>query len=108
MNVFAKFDEIPSMIQDIKETKRYGHTHTHGRKDGRENSIPTHKHSLQGYNYDRTESEILHTQFRGNRSASSRDFTLIWAWRPLWSCDLDAANKLWFPLPMEAPHKIWL
>ena len=27
MNVFAKFDEIPSMIlQDIKETKRYGHT----------------------------------------------------------------------------------
>ena len=30
MNLFAKFDEIPSMIlQDIKETKRYGH------KDGR-------------------------------------------------------------------------
>ena len=27
MNVFAKFDEIPSMIlQDIKETKRYIHT----------------------------------------------------------------------------------
>ena len=27
MNYFAKFDEIPSMIlQDIKETKRYGHT----------------------------------------------------------------------------------
>ena len=27
MNVFAKFDEIPSMIlKDIKETKRYGHT----------------------------------------------------------------------------------
>ena len=26
MNVFAKFDEIPSMIlQDIKETKHYGH-----------------------------------------------------------------------------------
>ena len=26
MNVLAKFDEIPSMIlQDIKETKRYGH-----------------------------------------------------------------------------------
>ena len=25
MNVFAKFDEIPSMfLQDIKETKRYG------------------------------------------------------------------------------------
>ena len=59
MNVFAKFDEIPSMIlQDIKETKRNGHTDD--RKDGRtdgwtdgqcENSIPSHKHSLRGYNY---------------------------------------------------------
>ena len=30
--MFAKFDEIPLMIlQDIKGTKRYGHTH--GRKD---------------------------------------------------------------------------
>ena len=48
MNVFAKFDEILSMIlQDIKETKRYGRTH--GRKDGqRENSIPSHKHTLGG------------------------------------------------------------
>ena len=48
MNVFAKFDEILSMIlQDIKETKRYGHTH--GRKDGqRENSIPSPKYSLRG------------------------------------------------------------
>ena len=27
MNVFAKFDEIPLMtLQDIKETKRHGHT----------------------------------------------------------------------------------
>ena len=27
MNVFAKFDEIPTMVlQDIKETKRHGHT----------------------------------------------------------------------------------
>ena len=27
MKVFAKFDEIPSMILEvIKETKRYGHT----------------------------------------------------------------------------------
>ena len=30
MNVFAKFVEIPPMIlQDIKETKRYGHTDGH-------------------------------------------------------------------------------
>ena len=34
MKVFAKFDEIPSMILEvIKETKRYGHKF--GRSDGR-------------------------------------------------------------------------
>ena len=52
MNVFAKFNKIPSMIlQDIKETKRYGrYGHTVGRSVGqRENSIPSHKHSLRGY-----------------------------------------------------------
>ena len=48
MNKYARFDEIQSMsLKDIKETKRYGQTD--GRMDGqRENSIPTHKHSLQG------------------------------------------------------------
>ena len=35
-------------------------------------------------------------------------FYQIWAWRPSWSCDLDVANKLLFPLPKVAPHKIWL
>ena len=58
MNVLAKFDEILSMIlQDIKETKRYGRTVglSFGRTDGqRENSIPSHKHSLRGYNYKQT------------------------------------------------------
>ena len=46
--MFAKFDEIPSMIlQDIKETKRYGHMD--GRKDGQhENSIPSHKQFAGG------------------------------------------------------------
>ena len=34
-------------------------------------------------------------------------FYHIWARRPSWSCDPDAANKLSFPLPKEAPHKIW-
>ena len=52
MNVFTKFDEIPSMIPEvIKETKRYGHTFVRSdvRSDGqRENSIPSHKHSLRG------------------------------------------------------------
>ena len=48
MNVFAKFDEIPSMIlQDIKETKRYGQKNvsdtktfrTHGRT-GKQYTLP--------------------------------------------------------------------
>ena len=52
MNEFAKFYEIPSKIlQDIKETKRHGHTFGRSlvRSDGqRENSIPSHKHSFRG------------------------------------------------------------
>ena len=52
MNKYSRFDEIPSMtLKDIKESKLYGRTdgQTDGRTDGqRENSIPTHKHSLQG------------------------------------------------------------
>ena len=40
MKVFAKFDEIPSMIlQDIKETKHYGHMV--GRMDGRSDNEKT-------------------------------------------------------------------
>ena len=51
MNVFAKFDEIPSQIlKDIKETKCHGNTRLDDRRDGHENSIPAHKHSLRGYN----------------------------------------------------------
>ena len=53
MNVFAKFDESPSMILEvIKYTKRYGHKtlRTRGRSVGqRENTILSHKHSLRGY-----------------------------------------------------------
>ena len=57
---------------------------------------------------------MLHTLFRENRPADSgeedflKGFYRIGAWRPSWSCDPDAANKLSFPLPKEAPHKIWL
>ena len=56
---------------------------------------------------------MLHTKFRGNPPAGSgeEDFEVfyhIWAWRPSWSCDPDAANKISLPLPKEAPHKIWL
>ena len=50
MNVFVKFDEIPSMIlQDIKETKLYRHTFVRSDGQTHENSIPSHKHSLRGY-----------------------------------------------------------
>ena len=55
---------------------------------------------------------MLHTKFCENWPAGSRDFSKgfyhIWAWRPSWSCDPDAANKLLFLLPKEAPYKIWL
>ena len=57
---------------------------------------------------------MLHTKFRENRQVGSgeedflKGFYHIWAWRPSWSCDPDAGNKLSFPLPKEAPHKIWL
>ena len=43
MNVFAKFDEIPSMIlQDIKETKCYGHKNVSDtRSVGRSDNVKT-------------------------------------------------------------------
>ena len=57
MNVFAKFGEIPSRtLQDIKETKRFGHTfvrsfgRTDGRTDGqRENSITVYTKAIKNY-----------------------------------------------------------
>ena len=51
MNVFANFDELPSMIlQGIKLRKQnVTDTLSSGRTDRQhENSIPSHKHSLQG------------------------------------------------------------
>ena len=49
MNVFAKFDEIPSMIlQDIMETKRYGHTV--GRSDNVKTVYPPTNTVCGGYN----------------------------------------------------------
>ena len=52
---------------------------------------------------------MLHTKFRENQPAGPGEgFYHIWVLRPSWSCDPDAANKLSFPLPKEAPHKIWL
>ena len=46
MNMFARFDENPTMtLQDIKETKCYGRTDRQ-----RENSIPTTNKVCGGYN----------------------------------------------------------
>ena len=72
MNVLAKFDEIPSMIrQNIKVTKRHGHTfgrsfvRSDGRTDGqRENSIPSHKHSLRGYKYGEYKDSNFYSQIK--------------------------------------------
>ena len=36
-----------------------------------------------------------------------KGFYHIWAEGPFWSCDPDAVNKPLFPLPKEAPYKIW-
>ena len=52
---------------------------------------------------------MLDTKFCDNLSiGSEEDFYHIWAWPSSWSCDPDDANRLLFPLPKEAPHKIWL
>ena len=57
---------------------------------------------------------MLHAKFQDHRTSGSGEedflkvFYHIWAWWPSWSCDLDLLYKLSFPLPKEAPHKIWL
>ena len=49
---------------------------------------------------------MLHTKFRGNRSAGSGEED-IWNGVSSWSPGTDALTNL-FPLPIEAPHKIWI
>ena len=56
---------------------------------------------------------MLHAKFQDHRISGSgeenfKGFYHIWALRPSGSCDLDHLYKLWFPLPKEAQHKIWL
>ena len=52
--------------------------------------------------------ESFHAKFGSDRHSSLKGFTIYGRWRPSWSCGPDAADKLSFPLPKEAPHKIWL
>ena len=63
-------------------------------------------------NFVELESPMIHAKFQDIwfwRRRFFKVFTIIiLAWRPSWSCDLDHLYKLSFPLPKEAPHKIWL
>ena len=72
MNVYARFDEIPSMtFKVIKKTKRNGRTD--GRTDGQcENSIPSHKHSLQGVN-----NRLKHYFSKGLEEHKKQEVSLI-------------------------------
>ena len=63
-------------------------------------------------NFVELESPMLRAKFQDNWTSGSREedfkgFYHIWAWRPFWSCDLDHLHKLSFPLPKEAPYKMW-
>ena len=56
---------------------------------------------------------MLHAKFQDHRFSGSgeenfKGFYHIWAWWPSWSCDLNHLYKLWFTLPKEAPHEIWI
>ena len=56
---------------------------------------------------------MLHAKFQDHKTSGSgvdffKVFYHIWEWWPSWSRDLDHLYKLSFPLPKEAPHKIWL
>ena len=56
-------------------------------------------------------SSMLHAKFQDHKNSGSGEdfnrFNHICAWRPSCSCVLDHLYKLSFPLPKEAPHKIW-
>ena len=73
MNVFAKFDEIPSMIlQDIKETKCYGNMvgrsfgRTFGRTDNVKTVYPPTNIVCGGYNNDTVLHEPPPNNISGN------------------------------------------
>ena len=56
---------------------------------------------------------MQHTKFQGHRPFGSTEqdlngFTIIWAWRPTWSCDINHLNPNSFTHPMKASHEICL
>ena len=67
--LFAKFDEIPSLtLQDIKETKRYGHTfvRSFGRTDNVKTVHPPTNTVCGGYNNILTALFLLYAGFHGH------------------------------------------
>ena len=63
-------------------------------------------------NFVELESLMLHAKFQDHRTSGSGEdflkFLTYMGMAPTWSRDLDHLYKLLFPLPKEAPHKIWL
>ena len=78
--MFAKFDEIPSMIlQDIKETKRYGHTdgRSFSRSVGQSDNVktvypPTNK-VCGGYKHNPKECKFWRLTFLKIQSSQIND-----------------------------------
>ena len=79
-----KFDEIPSMIiQDIKETKLYGHTdgRSFGRTDNVKTVYPPTNLVCRGYNHINCSpvAMVLHTNgngpYKSNRKAMNRNWS---------------------------------
>ena len=67
MNVFAKFDEFPSMIlQNIKETKLYGRTV--GRTDNVKTVYPPTNTVCGGYKHINELGETFSTEMKGRHS----------------------------------------
>ena len=63
-------------------------------------------------NFVELEFPMLHGKIQDHRTSGSgedyfKGYYYIWTRWPPWSCDLNHLYKLSFPLPKEAPHKIW-
>ena len=64
-------------------------------------------------NFVELHSQMLYAKFKNHRPSGSEEedfkvFCYLQPWQPSWSCDLDHLYKLSFPLPKDAPHKVWL
>ena len=58
--MFARFDENPAMtLQDIKETKRYGRTHTHGWTDNVKTVYPAQTKFVGGIKINFSKKKII-------------------------------------------------